>query len=149
ESADPAMQGRVRELTEALEADERDRVLVARVDHIRLEQSTVDVVRSDFKRWESFPELKKALEDYGLRGGGPGPAAAVIGRRPGPVRQKLVGALDFCLHNAVTEEARVRGWLTAVLAGVDGDPWRIRVRRAVAEGNRPALVRLAREAEAG
>jgi tetratricopeptide (TPR) repeat protein len=148
-SADPDLQGRVRELTDALAADERDRALVAHVDHIRLEQSYPDAVSHRLKRWQSFPELRGALEAYGLRVGDAERAVGLVGRRPGPVREKVVGALDFCLANAAQEGAGVREWLLAVLAGVDGDPWRTRVRQAFAGRDGRALARLVREAEVG
>jgi tetratricopeptide (TPR) repeat protein len=147
--ADPTLRQRVRELKEVLAADERDRALVERVGHIRLEESNVDVVRNRFRAGESFPALRKAVEDYGLRVGDAGPAVALIGGRPEPVRPKLVAALDFCLVNAAGEDAGVRDWLLAVLAGVDGDPWRARARRALAGRDRAALTKLVREADAG
>ena len=38
-------------------------------------------------------------------------------------------------------------WLAQVIAAADTDPWRAAVRQAAAAGNRPALVRLAREVD--
>jgi superkiller protein 3 len=64
------------------------------------------------------------------------------------VRAKLVTALDFCLANAGRGEAEAQSWLLAVLAGVDGDRWRTRARRAAARGDGPALAGLVEEAEA-
>jgi serine/threonine-protein kinase len=104
EAADPALRQRVADLGEALEADEQDRALVARVEHIRLEQSTLDAGKRSFTQWRSFPELRGALEAYGLRVGDTEKAVARIGGRPGPVREQLVAALDFCLFNVDPKE---------------------------------------------
>jgi serine/threonine protein kinase len=148
-AADPDLQRRVRELTAALAADKRDRALAAKVDHLRLEQSNLDPMSHRFKRGQSFPQLRAALEAYGLRVGDAAQAVALVGGRPEPVREKLVAALDICLANARREGDGVRAWLLAVLAGVDGDPWRTRARRATAGGDGPALARLVREPDAG
>src|SRR5262249_44967631 len=96
-----------------------------------------------------LPELREALEHYGLSVGDAEGAVALIRGRPEPVRAKLVATLDFCLANAVGADAGVRAWLLAVLAGVDGDPWRTQVRQVAAEGDGPALARLVQEGEVG
>jgi tetratricopeptide (TPR) repeat protein len=95
-----------------------------------------------------FPELRSALEGYGLRLSDPAQAKALLARRPGPVQEKLVAALDFCLANAARQDAGARAWLLAVLHGIDGDPWRKRVRQAAAVEDWPAVLRLLREPEA-
>jgi serine/threonine protein kinase/Flp pilus assembly protein TadD len=145
EAASPALRRRVGKLVAALEADQRDRDLVAQVERIRLEQSAIDAVSHRTRRWRSFPELRVALERYGLRVGDTRGAVALIGRRPKPVREKLVAALDFCLANAeMGRQVQARAWLLAVLAGADGNTWRMRARRAYG----PALARLVRMPEA-
>jgi serine/threonine-protein kinase len=146
--ADLALPSRVRGLREALEADERDRALVARIDELRLKASETGAENPRVTRWESFPLLRGALEGYGLRVGEVEQAVALLRRRPAPARQKVEGVLDFCLYEA-KGDAGARAWLTAVLAGVDGDPWRTRVRQAAAGHDGAALMKRAREPEAG
>jgi serine/threonine-protein kinase len=148
EAADPDLTERVRALLEDLKADEQDRALVAHIDHLRAEQGHASQQGQTFQRRESFAELRRALEEYGLRVSDAGQARVLLGRRPGPVREKLVAALDFCLANAARQDAGVRAWLLTVLDRIDPDSWRLRVRRAAAVEDWPTVLRLLREPEA-
>jgi serine/threonine-protein kinase len=148
EAATPALRQRVEQLGTALEADERDRALVAGIDDVRVEQSSLSAVGQRLKGGETFPPLRVALERYGLRVGDAKGAVALVGGRPRPVREKLVAGLDFCLVHTPRGQTEARAWLLAVLAGVDGDSWRTQARQAAGRGDRPALARLLRRAEA-
>jgi tetratricopeptide (TPR) repeat protein len=93
----------------------------------------VDHARRALKEHEGFLLIKESLQEYGLEVGKGDPAAAVvlIDRRPGEVRPRVVAALDLCMGHAPKEATKERQWLESVLHGVDPDPWRQRVRRAL------------------
>jgi serine/threonine protein kinase len=78
-----------------LEADERDRRLVARVEEVRLEQAEVDLKRSVFKQAEAYPKVRAALAGYGLAiGQSPSKdAVAWLLQRPEAIQRHLVAAL--------------------------------------------------------
>ena len=67
--------------------------------------------------------------------GAPAQAAAIVQGRPEPVRANLVAALDRCLGLAPKGDAQTREWLLATLDAADSDPWRMRVRRAMLDGD--------------
>jgi tetratricopeptide (TPR) repeat protein/serine/threonine protein kinase len=145
--ADQARDARRAALKERLDAEARDQEFLARFEDIRLRvQSGVNVEGNHFTGYAAFPEIRDALRRYGIDLGVTLPAeAAARLARPEPVRRNLVAALDECLHQP-PGDARTRQWLVAALAAADSDPWRQRVRKAVAGRDGEALEQLAREA---
>jgi tetratricopeptide (TPR) repeat protein len=147
ESGDPALRRRVGELSDALDADERDRGLAERFDEALRERSRADVAKSQFRTAETLPRLKEALAAYGLGVGVTAPARAAerVRQRPPAIQGRVTAVLDACLQYAAKDEDQT--WLREVLAATDRDPWRRQVRRAVSARDVPALARLAREAD--
>src|SRR5262249_30470649 len=141
----------VNEMDEALQADERDRRLAASYEEVLKLITEPDHARRAPKLAEALSRLKDALQEYGLKVGNGEPAAAValIEGRPAVVRPTVVAALDLYLGNAKAAARKDRRWLRAVLHGVDPDPWREQVRRALWVGGERAsllLLELARQA---
>ena len=148
---DAARDARLAAVRERLDADDRDEVFAARFEEIRLrDQSRVDVKESRFAAADgaAFPELRDALDRYGVTLGVTPPAevAARIGGRPEPAQRTLVAALDDCLFAPKADPA-ARRWLPTALDAADGDTWRRQVREAGLAGDRAAVERLARGAE--
>jgi tetratricopeptide (TPR) repeat protein/tRNA A-37 threonylcarbamoyl transferase component Bud32 len=126
---------RLRRLQARLAADERDRVLVARVEEIRLEGSQLDEKAERLQgRKEIYPKLRAALTAYGLPVGrlAPEAAAARLRGRPKVVLPHLLGALYFAWSHAPRRPTKSLRWLEAVTRAADGDPWRKRVLWALA-----------------
>src|SRR5262249_32077489 len=90
-SAEPATAQRLRQVKAKLEADERDRVLLAVFDRVREEQSQLDPNKRGLKLAVAYPRLKQALADYGLALGASSPAqaAALVRQRPAAVQEQL------------------------------------------------------------
>ena len=146
---DPARDERLAALKERLAAEKRDQEFIARFEDIRLERGKPGQCgrepNSDTEL--AFPEIRDALDHYyGIAIGAraPAQAAAIVQGRPEPVRASLVAALDRCLRLAPKGDAQTREWLLATLDAADSDPWRVRVRRAMRDGDRKALESLAR-----
>jgi tetratricopeptide (TPR) repeat protein/tRNA A-37 threonylcarbamoyl transferase component Bud32 len=152
---DPALRERLRGLKTRLDADQRDRQFAARFDQIRMEQSEVDVDKSEFRDYEAAPKIRAALEEvYQIQFGltAPGEMAALVRQQPEAIQNQLLTALSMCLmfkeEKGVNDEKGVntRTWLTAVLEAADTDPWRRQVRAEWAARKWLALEKLAREA---
>jgi tetratricopeptide (TPR) repeat protein len=146
----PAQHERLATLEERLAAAECDQGFITRFEDIRLRvESQVNVQESRFTNERAFPEVRDALEHYGIKIGAraPAEAAAIIQGRPEPVRAILVAALDRCLRLAPQGDKQARQWLLATLDAADSDAWRVRVRRAALDGDRKALEALARDAD--
>jgi tetratricopeptide (TPR) repeat protein len=145
---DPARDERLAALKERLAAEGRDQEFIARFEDIRLRvESQVRVALGRFSFGLAFPEIRDALAHcYGIKigAGVPAQAAAIVRGRPEPVRASLVAALDRCLSLTPKGDAQTREWLLATLAAADSDPWRVRARRAMLDGDRKALESLAR-----
>jgi tetratricopeptide (TPR) repeat protein/serine/threonine protein kinase len=133
-----------------LEADDRDRRLVALFEMIRLEQTEVDIKHNDFKLAEAYPRIRAALAGYGLAIGQTSPEQAVarLLQRHEAIRSHLVAVLDFCLHYAPSANTGDRRWLREVLLAADTDPWRRQVRLALSRGAGRGLQRLIRGLDA-
>jgi tetratricopeptide (TPR) repeat protein/tRNA A-37 threonylcarbamoyl transferase component Bud32 len=147
--SDTARDVRLAVLKERLDAEERDQVFQARFEDIRLRlQSRVDIESSRFTPETVLPEIREALDQYGMAIGvaAPAEAAAYIGDRPEAVRRDLIAALYECLGRTPKGDAQ-RQWLVAVLSAVDNDAWRARMREAAADHDWKALEQLAREAD--
>jgi serine/threonine protein kinase/Tfp pilus assembly protein PilF len=148
--ADPARDARLAAVKERLAAEARDQEFIARFEDIRLRaQSQVNVTESRFTPEASYPEIVGALRRYGVAIGvtPPAEAAAYIQGRPESVRREVVAALDECLQWAPQEKGGTRSWLLATLDAADSDAWRVRVRKALADGNWQALEPMVREAD--
>jgi serine/threonine protein kinase/Flp pilus assembly protein TadD len=144
--SDPGRDERLAALREWFDADARDQKFIARFEEFRLRgKSRVNVQESRFD--SPFGELRDALAEYGIALGNMAPAlaAARISGRPPPVRLQLVAALGEYL--SAPEGQPIRKWLLAVLDLADKDPWRARLRKAGAEGNRQLVEQLAREVD--
>lgn len=138
---EPELRQRVQCVKDQVEADEKNRQLVAGFDRIRLEQSAVDVTGRAFRVKEAYPKLCAALDHHGVPVGigVPHEAAARIKQRPKPVQSYLEAALIECRRWAPDKEGE---WLEAVLTAVDPDPWRRQVLTALGTKNEAALVKL-------
>jgi serine/threonine protein kinase/Flp pilus assembly protein TadD len=145
-AAEPELAERLRGLLRELAEEEADRRLVARLEELRLLQSEVQDERFDLER--ALPDYRRAFQDYGLGPAQePGEAAARLLGRPERVRGTLAAALDHWLILARHKKAPEADWLARVLVAADTDAWRQRVRAARERDDRPALERLAREAD--
>jgi tetratricopeptide (TPR) repeat protein/tRNA A-37 threonylcarbamoyl transferase component Bud32 len=134
-----------------LQADERDRKLLAAFDNAREEQSQLDVSGRRLKFAESYALLKRALQEYGLPLGGSTPerAAAVLRGRPLAVQGYLIAVLQEGWGLAPKAgEPQQRDWLAGVLTAADGDGWRQQVRQALATQDWARLGHLLGQAEA-
>jgi serine/threonine protein kinase/tetratricopeptide (TPR) repeat protein len=135
---------------ERLAALRRDQEFLARFEEIRLDvQSRVNVNRSSFSYEAAFPEVRAALNKYGIAisSMAPAEAAACVQGRPEHVRRQLVAALQLCLHLAPKGDTPTRQWLLAALEADDNNAWQARVRRAVAGRDWKVLKELAGEAD--
>lgn len=148
--AGPALAESVRVLLAELAEEEADARFVGLLDKIRLAQTEVDVDRSRFVIEKALPEYRRVFGESGFLPGAlsPGEAAAMVRRRPEAIRQALVASLDHWLQMAISRDAPEVGWLRRVLAAADSDPWRQRLRALLKSRDLPALVKLAREADA-
>jgi serine/threonine protein kinase/tetratricopeptide (TPR) repeat protein len=149
---DPGRAERLAALKERLAAEIRDQEFITQFEDIRLRaQSQVNVQTGHFDARAIFSQIQEALRHYGLDIGArtPAQAADLIQSRPEPVHRHLVTALQECLTWAPKDDAALRQWMLTVLDSADNDPWRVRVRKAVAGNDGPALAQLAGEADVG
>jgi tetratricopeptide (TPR) repeat protein len=141
---------RLTALRARLDAEKRDTEFLAGFEGIRLRaQSQVNVEESRFASEAAFPEIQEALRHYGIAVGAvpPAEAGARILGRPEAVRRQLLAALDECLHWAPQGDLQTRQWLLATLEAVDADPWRVQVRKALANRDWMTLKPLARDVD--
>ena len=145
ERLDSALAARIAALDDELDADERDQRFAARYEAIRLEMADVDVEQSRFNDASAYPRTCQALAAVGLDVGRTpiGEAAKRIASRPEPVRRNRISALDLCLRYARKTDPGAEQWIRDVLTTVDSDPWRDKVRQALAAQDNEALRRLA------
>jgi serine/threonine-protein kinase len=139
-----------RSLLSAMDQEQADRWLLARLERSRLRQAAINVKENRFAVENLLPEYRQAFHRFGLRAEtmAPPEAAALLRRRPVAVRGTLVGALDHWLVQARHAKAPEVDWLERVLSLADSDPWRRRLRAAWARGDRQTLEQLAREVDA-
>jgi serine/threonine-protein kinase len=155
----PELERRVRELKADLQAGQRaaraaaakadrDRRLVRRLATIRLEGNAL---RRD--RGTSAPadaEYGRAFRDYGIAVDRLGVARAAARIRAQAIRAELVAALDDWAIARLVEGKVLKGkdWrarfrrLLAVARAADSDPWRRRLRAALAQRDRKTIRRL-------
>jgi serine/threonine protein kinase/Flp pilus assembly protein TadD len=137
---------RVRSQKANLEADERDRHLVAALEQIQLEASQVDVRQNRFVGEAAIPRYLEVFRGYGVDAGSApaDQAAQLIRSKRAPVQLAVIVALDTWLMIARKAGAD-RGWPMAVVAAADTDEWRTKVRNAAARQDRETLERLVDE----
>jgi tetratricopeptide (TPR) repeat protein len=148
ELAQGALAQQAGQLRARLQADEKDRLLLAAFDRVREEQSQYDASKRTLKYREVYPRLKQALADYGLalQSLPADKAAARLQQRPPAVQEQLMGLLQECWYWAPTQ-AEAKRWLRALLAQADGADWRQQVRQAVEQKTGVALEELLRGPE--
>jgi serine/threonine-protein kinase len=155
--ADAALAAQVRGLRAELDAEEKDRQLLAALDAARLAQVQSNDRGPGFAWGRAVPLFREAFRAYGMPAveTDPGEAAARLGRRPAEVRETALAALDEWLFMAEFPELQVqephRDWLRAVLAAAEPTGWAKEVRDAAQEKDparrREALEKLAATAD--
>jgi tetratricopeptide (TPR) repeat protein len=138
------LRGQLADLLAELEADARDPEVVRRLDDIRVLQDLPERKNSA----EVDEAFEAAFRDSGIDVASlePDEAARRLNRRA--VRAALVTAVDYWGQQCLADprlDARGRH-LLAVAAAADPDPWRNRLRAALAKKDADALGGLAREA---
>jgi serine/threonine protein kinase/Flp pilus assembly protein TadD len=150
-AVEPAVRGRLQALQALLDADKADRRFAARFDEIRLEQSGLHLATSQFKVEIALPALKEAFQRHYQIEFVATPAeqaVTLIRRRPKPVQDVLVAALETCLDIVPKDVRPARSWLAAVLDGADTGPWRRRAQQAIRASDWKALEQVIEEAAA-
>jgi serine/threonine-protein kinase len=141
----------VRGLLAELEADEKDRQLLAALDTTRLFQYDINI--GTLERVVSH--YREAFRAFGMSAGegGATEAAERLAKRPAPVREAALAALDEWVaraENHALNEPHLE-WLRAVLAAAEPEGWTKQVRAAAAEKKlekrRTALQKLAETAD--
>src|SRR5262249_36777939 len=139
--ADAALTAQVSQLQAELDAEEKDRTLVAALDEAQLAKAET-LSENYFAVERAVPKIREAFRAYGLAAGEGEPAAAAerIRRRPAAVQEAIVAALqewdnlagDPTLH--ITEPHRA--WLRAVVAAAEpDDAWTKELLAALAEAD--------------
>jgi serine/threonine-protein kinase len=153
ESTDADLVTRLNGLRAELDADEKDRQLLAALESARLAQAGMNARERRFARERAVPLFREALRTYGMPAGEgeAGAAAARLEARPAAVREAVLAALDEWI--ALAEDPRLkveepyREWLQAVLAAAEPGGWEKDLREAVGEADpvrrRAALEKLA------
>src|SRR5262249_19243412 len=145
------LQERVRRLRAALDAEEKDRRMVAQLDEIILEFLGLDTQRSGFTWLTVLTEFRKEFAKYGIPVGQmpPEKAATLIASRPEPAAGRLVAGLDRWIWVAEYDPAmeKDRRWLREVVDAADPDPWRKKVRAATGRRDRQGLEALAQKVD--
>src|SRR5262245_23872104 len=121
------------DLRRQLQELRRDLDAAARLDEIMLMQAETDIDRNRFAQSRSLAEYAKVFEDYGIRVGVSEveAAAALVRKRPEPIRNRLVAALDDWWPTAWWEKRRQQAkWLREMSQAVDVDELRKRIRLA-------------------
>jgi serine/threonine-protein kinase len=155
--ADPTLAAQVHRLLGELEAEDRDRQLLAALDSVRLAQAETNTQENRYRLERGLPLYRDTLRAYGLPAGEveAGEAAARIEAAPAAVREALLAALDEWIALAEEPGSQVEEphleWLRAVQATADSGGWGKQVREAAAEKDmskrRKALERLAETAD--
>jgi tetratricopeptide (TPR) repeat protein len=155
--ADAALTAQVSQLQAELDAEEKDRTLVAALDEAGLAQAET-LSENRFATERAVPKIREAFRAYGLAAGEGEPAAAAerIRQRPAAVREAILAALEEWDNLAgdptlpITEPHRA--WLRAVVTAAEpDDAWTKELRAALAEANgakrRTTLGQLAAEVD--
>ncbi|MCI0462915.1 MAG: tetratricopeptide repeat protein, partial [Gemmataceae bacterium] len=149
---DPALQAQVRALADRLDADEKDRVMVATVEQIRLGR-TEPSIRAGRITSDAAARYQKAFAAYGVvaQVTTAKQVAELLGRKHPGIRTALVDAMyDWGLASSLAPEPdkKLRDWLARVLVRADTDGWGQQLRLALVRGGPKALEALAARPEA-
>jgi tetratricopeptide (TPR) repeat protein len=150
------LKGELDGLKSEMDQEERDRTLVAALEAARLDQVEVVPPESRFARERAVPRFRDAFRAYGLPVGQGEPVATAerIRKRPEPIREAIVAALDEWLALTAEPGPRIkeahREWLLAVATAAEpADGWtqRFRAAREIKEKveRRDALEKMAAE----
>jgi serine/threonine-protein kinase len=133
---------------EAAAREAQDRRMVARLEEIRLRQS--EVKDGWFDLAGADKDYAEAFRTYGIDVEKLEPAEAANRIRARAVHVELATALDdWAMLRRTLNRKQDEGWkrLFAVARAADPDPWRDRLRAALAGGDRQALKKLAASAD--
>ncbi|MFN0020548.1 MAG: tetratricopeptide repeat protein [Pirellulaceae bacterium] len=155
---DAALRDRVTSLGVELDEEEKDHKLIATLEDIRLKQTEIHSLKSQYASERAVPLFREAFQAYGVPAGEGEPAVVAdrLRQRPPAVRAAIVAALDDwddLTSNAVVVVAEPhRNWLRAVRDALEpDDAWSRAVRAARAEPDkakrRAALTALAASAD--
>jgi tetratricopeptide (TPR) repeat protein len=135
---DRASQARARQTVADLE-------MVARLDEVRLQGSELPVEPGGrLATRETALRYEEAFRDFGVDVGAlPAAEAAARLRSRESIAAPLAEALDNWWQQAGAAQSQLRGRLLTVASAIDSDPWRSRLRAAVAAKDDAALGRLA------
>ncbi len=142
-AADEGLRRRVQELLDELGPAEQDRAMTARLEQVRLQQAELKDNRFDIQA--AGPDYAAAFKDYGIDVLAlPAEEAARL-LRGRAILAELAAALGDWVRLA---DPKQREQLLKVLRLADPDPWRQRLRDALARQDRKTLEILARDPEA-
>ncbi len=140
--AGEGLRRRVRALLDELEPAEKDRTMLARLEQVRLRQA--ELKDNQFDIQAAGPAYAAAFKEYGIDVLAlPAQEAAQLLRKRA-ILIELAAALGDWARLADPEQ---RERLLEVLRLADPDPWRQRLRAALASQDRQALADLARDPE--
>jgi tetratricopeptide (TPR) repeat protein/ribosomal protein S27E len=140
---DPGLAGHMQGVRIQIEKEEKDRQMVATLTRIRMERADKKAGENEYPFAHAVPKYREAFEAYGMKVTMPlAEVASRIQALRAPIQAALMSGLDTWVHmpGATTSD---RGWIHAVLAAADDDPWRKQVRDADRRNDRVALQALA------
>jgi len=121
-----------------------DLSMVRQVEEARRVWIEYDPFNQTFPAEEALTRYAEAFGQCGVRvGADPAEAAARATLRPAAIRDVLAAGLEDWWMIARGRDAAAHDWLGTVLQSVDADPWRVRLRGAVEQGDRRGLEELA------
>lgn len=148
---DRDLRERLNRLRIDVDAEEKDRRMVARLDDILYHLSDIQRGGAGYATIDCLPEYAEAFRDYGLSAVEQEPAAAsrLINARPAVVREQLLAAL-YSWHgvrSGLSDNPKELAWLGQLLAELHPGAWEEKVVAAMAARDRAALEALATEAD--
>jgi tetratricopeptide (TPR) repeat protein len=140
------LRAKVNQARARLEAAEKDRQLVVAFEAVLFKLSAF---RRNPPYTRAYGDVQAALARWGLPPAGlpVERATALIRQRPREIQERLFTILYIYLQPTPVTEHKQKLWLEEVLAAADPDPWRRKVRRAVADGKFALLKNLVDEAD--
>jgi serine/threonine protein kinase len=137
--------GKLEELNATLQSDHEDRRFVARLDEILQDVVVWNANRNRAKHADTQKALGKLFQSRWGWDDGTTPVSEVataFHRRPKPIQQHVLVALDVALALTPKDQLQARKWLSEVLEAIDSDPWRRQAREALAARDLQALEKL-------